>query len=69
MDAKRLQHFHGRNSNVRLVIADKGVVPENDIAVAAVVGRGARISGPGYRSFREPLIKSFVRIFRQRSSG
>ena len=31
-ESERLQHFHGSDSDVRLVISHEGVVPKNDLA-------------------------------------
>src|SRR5438094_10490405 len=67
---ERFQNLDRSNSDVRLVITHKRVVPKNHFAtvVAAIVDRGAGVSDPGYRISREPTIESFTRVTRQGTS-
>src|SRR6266404_2028198 len=78
-EAERFEHLHRCNTDVRLVITHKGVVPENDFAaVVAGVGdpggparcrhpRRAGITDPGYNVSREPAIESFTRVMWHRA--
>src|SRR5439155_26564273 len=61
--AKCFEHFHRGDSDMRLVIAHEGVVPEDDFASIAAV------SAPGHSMSSKPAIESFARVMRQGTSS
>src|SRR5205807_4673994 len=65
--AECFQHLHRRLPDMRFVVANEGIVPENDLAavVAVVVDRGA---GVNYSMFLKPTIETFLGVFRQCAS-
>src|SRR5438270_5803464 len=68
LQSKRFQHLYRCLPDMRFVVANECVVPQNDAAavVAVVVDRGARVTAPGYSMFLKPAIETFVRVFWQR---
>src|SRR5437899_7301010 len=64
LQAERFQHFYRGLADMRFVVANERIVPENDLAavVAAVVDRGA---GVNYSMFLKPVIETFLGVFRQ----
>src|SRR5438270_12332644 len=67
LQAERFQDLHRCLPNMRFVVANECVVPQEDAAavVAAVVDRGAGITGPGYSMLRKPMIETFPCVFGQ----
>src|SRR5438552_7040758 len=59
--AECFQHLYRRLPDMRFVVANECIVPENDLAavVAVVVDRGA------YSIFLKPAIETFLGVFRQ----
>src|SRR4051812_49433765 len=70
VEAERFEHFDRCNPDVRLVIADERVVPQNDVAalpVAAVYDRRLAVSAVIDRRymFLKPTVETLFRVMRQ----
>ena len=61
LEAERFEHGHGRNADMWFVIADKRVIPKDDLAATAAV---AAVALPN-----EPVIEPLPRVMRQRALG
>jgi len=62
LEAERFKNTHRGDADVRLVIAHKGVVPENDApALSGERGRGARAT----HVLREPFVEAAHGVVRQ----
>ena len=71
VERKRFEDFDGGDADVRLMVTDEGVVPENDVAafpVAAVHDRRIRFSAVIDRRYMmmKPCIEALLRVMRQR---
>src|SRR5438132_11912782 len=54
--ASSFQHLHGGDADVRFVITDEGVVPQNHATAKSVLRTGVA---------RKPFVKSLLRVMRQ----